>query len=476
MSDNDNSTAENIFLKEQNKAFLEIVECQEAASFYYSRLYALKSVDQMYAFLVEFITELFAKRMQEVWASVYLFQDDLLEPRCMCSLPDDAQAAEVEAELHEQVEEGVVAWGIQHKKITCFETVTMQIFKYGIFIPLVAGKKTMGFVFLLINTPHTALPQSFMDLLQYCCVNTSVFIDYVNVNQVLTEQTENLEKLVAVRTKELKDVNMRLQTIATIMAEKCAEAENARDAKSRFFASMSHELRTPTHGILSFAKFGLTDLAKGKRDGLDSYFSMINENAERLLLLLNDLLDLAKIEAGKMVYTFTNEKIVLLIRKVFHHLDVMSQEKEISLRCSYSDDAQIVQLDAEKFFQAMINLVSNAIRFSHPGGYVVVAIDDVENGKATRISVIDNGVGIPEGELEAVFDMFVQSSFPHAKKGGTGLGLCIAREIVAGHGGALWAEHNPEGGAIFRCKIPRMQKKIMSKETRESEEGDTHDE
>jgi signal transduction histidine kinase len=170
------------------------------------------------------------------------------------------------------------------------------------------------------------------------------------------------------------------------------------------------------------------------------------------LELLNDLLDLAKLESRSATLTFEPTDLGMLVKSVTSELDILLSERNLKIRQETSEFDEQVTLDADKIKQVLRNLFDNAIKFSPDGGIIDVGIDRVQD--SVRVSVRDQGPGIPPDELEAVFDKFVQSSKTKTGAGGTGLGLAICHEIVAAHGGRIWAENRPEGGATFSLEIP----------------------
>jgi signal transduction histidine kinase len=224
---------------------------------------------------------------------------------------------------------------------------------------------------------------------------------------------------------------------------------------------MSHELRTPMHAIISFANFGVDKSERAERDKLLHYFRNIQKSGGRLLTLLNDLLDLSKLEAGKMTMQRQTAELRVLVDEAFAESEALARARGVTLRSGIPGSVA-ARFDLMRMLQVMRNLLSNAIKFSPEGGVVdvdcvmVAAEDAADRVCAVEIRVRDQGIGIPVAELEAVFDKFVQSSKTKTGAGGTGLGLAICREIVAAHGGAIHAENNPPpaSGATFVVRLP----------------------
>ncbi|MFQ5504189.1 MAG: ATP-binding protein, partial [Planctomycetota bacterium] len=226
-------------------------------------------------------------------------------------------------------------------------------------------------------------------------------------------------------------------------------AADASAAKSTFLANMSHEMRTPMHGILNFASFGLEETTE--LEEVQSYFERIDRSARRLLQLLNDVLDFSKLESGKQVLDFAPAKLGDHIASVLDEFDSLLAVRGLTLRFDQRIDIEAV-VDVDRIKQVVRNLVSNAIRFSPDGGVVEVAMGRRED--SVLVWVADRGIGIPEDELEKVFDMFVQSSKTDKGAGGTGIGLAICREVLELHGGSIHAENREGGGARFVFEVP----------------------
>ena len=242
----------------------------------------------------------------------------------------------------------------------------------------------------------------------------------------------------------------RQNAIDLIEAKK--DAESASDAKSEFVANMSHELRTPLHSILSYSRLGM-EKKKDMSEKISSYFTKIASSGERLLVLVNSLLDMSKLESGKMEFNFADYYFKGLLESAISELSSLAESRRVKINLDASNlDITDVKIDYDSIFRLVVNLISNAIKFSPENSEVLVVAENDE--KLIKCKVIDSGVGVPENEMFEIFEKFSQSSRTKQGNGGTGLGLSIAKSIVQAHNGKIWVENNSSSGACFIFEIP----------------------
>jgi signal transduction histidine kinase len=225
--------------------------------------------------------------------------------------------------------------------------------------------------------------------------------------------------------------------------------------KSSFLANMSHELRTPLNSILGFSDVMLEELDGPLTANMHNDLSLIQKNGQHLLHLINDVLDMAKIEAGRMNLNPEKFRVHEILDDVTSITSNLASDRNLALFIEPDSDREVeITADRTRLRQVMINLVNNAIKFTEKGSISIRATSENEK---VLIRVKDTGIGIPLGKLEEVFTEFAQvDSSTTRKAGGTGLGLPISRKLIEMHGGRLWAESPGvySEGSIFYVELP----------------------
>jgi len=235
-------------------------------------------------------------------------------------------------------------------------------------------------------------------------------------------------------------------------------AEAANKAKSIFLTNISHELRTPMHGVLGFAFLGIKKLKNSDACKVKTYFENISISAQRLLLLLEDLLDLSKLEAGKMELKISEQNIQTIIECCHSEMAAKLEERKLNVIFSKPNFPILVYCDKLRIEQVILNLLSNAIKFSPEGGTITFNLAVLEH-KKVKISVIDQGKGIEPDRQTHIFNKFIQDDSDNtgAGLGSTGLGLAISKEIIDLHQEKIWAESSKDGnrGGILSFTLPQ---------------------
>ncbi len=298
--------------------------------------------------------------------------------------------------------------------------------------------------------------------------NFSVYLDLIKEKQVVDGIFRILKKNKEIRHLNFKnykvqepgaepyiigiahDITDRVMAEHELKLAKEAAEESAR-VKENFLANMSHEIRTPMNGILGIAglmrKTNLTETQLG-------YLNVIQQSADNLLVVINDILDVAKIEAGKLELETIPFNLTETIRGVFNNLSFRAEEKDLAyIKVPFNLPHTEVLGDPYRLNQILLNLLSNALKFTEEGSITLSCkvLNETEDDLTLEISVADTGIGIPEDKRELIFDGFTQAySSTTRKYGGTGLGLSICKNLVEMQGGRIWVESTEGKGSIFK--------------------------
>ncbi|MEA2668729.1 MAG: hypothetical protein QOJ33_1663, partial [Chloroflexota bacterium] len=232
------------------------------------------------------------------------------------------------------------------------------------------------------------------------------------------------------------------------------QLEQSNRYKSEFLANMSHELRTPLNAVLGFSEILLDatmNLTSGERT---EFLRNIHSSGQHLLGLINDILDLAKIEAGKMELHAEEMPVAEALQEVTSILEPMARQQGLQLIMAGLADVGVIKADRSKFKQVLYNLLSNAVKFTPPPGQITVTVKD--SPEQLTVSVHDTGIGMKEEDLPKLFREFEQIDGSYTRRyQGTGLGLALCRRFVEMHGGRIWAESHFGKGSTFTFTIPR---------------------
>jgi signal transduction histidine kinase len=233
---------------------------------------------------------------------------------------------------------------------------------------------------------------------------------------------------------------------------KSRELEAASRHKSEFLANMSHELRTPLNAVIGFSEVLTERMFGDLNEKQDEYLRDIYASGQHLLSLINDILDLSKIEAGRMELELADFDLPAAIDNALILVRERAGRRDIALRQSIGDGVGARRADERKVKQVLLNLLSNALKFTPEGGRVEVAA--AVRDTTVEVSVADTGVGIAPEDQEAVFEEFRQVGTAAKKIEGTGLGLALSRKFVELHGGRIWVASQLGEGATFTFSLP----------------------
>jgi PAS domain S-box-containing protein len=277
---------------------------------------------------------------------------------------------------------------------------------------------------------------------------TSMNEELGSTNDELAATNEELTSL----NEELAATNEELDVTNADLARTSDDLAAASRAKSEFLASMSHELRTPLNSIIGFSHVMMRGMAGTLTDEQERQLSMINESGTHLLSLINDILDLSRIEAGRLDLKAEELRVGDVARLAVETVRPLAEQRRLELSIDVEDVRQVVHTDSRSVHQVLLNLLGNAIKFTEAGGIVLRAR---RCGEELRFEVTDTGIGIHPDRLDDIFEEFKQYEQPgYAKPRGTGLGLPVSRRLAARLGGRIEVESTVGVGSVFTLVLP----------------------
>jgi len=250
----------------------------------------------------------------------------------------------------------------------------------------------------------------------------------------------------------------------SVFDDKTQEKEVDR-MKSEFVSTTSHELRTPLASIREAVALIFEEAAGRVSNDQKKFLSIAQRNIDRLAALINDLLDVSKIESGRMTLQMTSLDLNDVVREVISTFELVARDKDIKIIGELSEQPLLLQGDHDRIIQVMANLLSNALKFTSTGGKVTVITEMYQKEAGfVMVKVKDNGVGIDTDDMSKLFQRFRQVDSSMTRKvGGTGLGLAICKDLISLHGGAIWGESKKSKGSTFTFVLPIKQKRGLSK-------------
>jgi signal transduction histidine kinase len=314
---------------------------------------------------------------------------------------------------------------------------------------------TFGFAYDTVQVKplkDSSLPQNMMLTLPLEVRGEAIGQLAVAGQEEASSEALELAKAIAAQTS----IHLETLRLNEELQKRAAELLELDRLKTGFLANMSHELRTPLNSILGFADVMLMELDGPLTPHMDNDLKLIQKNGKHLLHLINDVLDMAKIESGRMNLNLEKFRLHDLLEDVNSITSTLASERNLSLFIEPDSDQEVeIYADNTRLRQVMINLVNNAIKFTEKGKITIRAAK--QDSTTVIITVKDTGIGIPSEKLEDVFQEFTQVDTSTTRKvGGTGLGLPISRRLIEMHGGRLWAESTgvPGEGSTFFVELP----------------------
>lgn len=338
-----------------------------------------------------------------------------------------------------------------------------------LYLPLVLEDESVGTMILgttqeIREFDHAsiALASIFAAQATAAVVNARLHESERRANEEVRTVNENLERLIDERTRELASANEELraqaeelQRQALELEERTLELEEANDSKARFLRSMSHELRTPLNSIIGFSGMLLQGLAGELSDEQRRQLEMVSRAGKHLLAIMNDLLDLCRIDSGALRVSVGPIDIEGLVNECVHTVAPSIGEKDLSISMSLPDSCPDMVSDAVRLRQILLNLLDNAVKFTQAGSVRIEV--DCPDSETFRFTVNDTGPGIPADKLEAIFGEFEQVLAKRDRTvEGTGLGLAVSRGLAIALGGAITAESRIGSGSRFTLTLPRV--------------------
>ena len=374
-------------------------------------------------------------------ATVFLLDEDGTALSAIATFPFTESLGQV---AHFELGEGIVGWAAQQRKVVSvadatkdrrFKTLDLAYAPRSCLVmPLESPQRLVGAMTLARREvqPFTNIEQA---LMQIIASQAAISID--NARLYAAQQRQLAE--IAAQKRELEVANAQIAEISRL--------------KSEFLANMSHELRTPLNAILGFSEILKDNLVELTPEQRQECLENIHTSGKHLLELVNDVLDLSKIEAGRMELAYDHFGVLSAVKEVHNVIRSLSERRDINLSIDVVPEDLEVKADKSKLKQVLYNLLSNAIKFTPQGGRVWV--NARAEGDDLVVAVGDTGVGIPVEHHARIFDEFYQLDSATTRQiEGTGLGLSLTRRLVELHGGAIGLTSEPGEGSVFTFRLP----------------------
>lgn len=339
------------------------------------------------------------------------------------------ELALIYAEVQPSVLRDVSSYPLPHIQHLLDAEVPLRVAS-SLVVPVVLGGRNVAFLSLDNFQNDNAFDNEAIAMAEAFAVQMAVVLKRFRLEATLRQ-----------RNKDIQETNEKL--------------EQANRYKSDFLASMSHELRTPLTSIIGFGELVHEGTLGGLNDMQKDAVNDIIESGKHLLSLINDVLDLAKVEAGRMELVSEEMDLCEVIEESYRVMRERINNAELTITFHMPDEGAFLRGDRRKIKQVLLNLLSNAVKFTPEGGSITVAVQRLSASKAWRVLVRDTGIGISEKDKAKLFQEFSQLT-PSSKSRGTGLGLAISRRFVELHGGYMEVKSQPGKGSVFSFVLPRL--------------------
>lgn len=317
--------------------------------------------------------------------------------------------------------------------------------------PLVTAGRCVGVLCLFTKTAHIPSERS-LKLIETVSSPIALAIDNANLYEQKVRYASTLEEKVQERTTELQMAQHRLQQLVDELNAANLRLQDLDRAKSMFIASMSHELRTPLNSIIGFSNILLKEMPGPLNFEQKKQLKMVTGSARHLLNLINDILDISKIESGELTLVIAPVRLSEVIQQVRESLTPLAESKGLSLTVSLPPEVDSINSDSRRLRQILLNLVGNALKFTESGGVQILC--DLNQGRLD-IQVVDSGIGIREQDMEQLFHSFRQIDTGLSRKyEGTGLGLFISQRLAQMLGGDIRVTSRFGEGTTFTLTLP----------------------
>lgn len=312
-------------------------------------------------------------------------------------------------------------------------------------VPIKYGHTTIG-VFNIESTKLNAFDKDDLLFLSALAEQAAIAIKNAELYAEIEDFNKLLKERVGIATKNLQDANNELMRLNAI--------------KSDFVSTVSHEFRTPLTSIKGYVSLILDGSTGSINDQQKEFLSIVNKENERLANLISDMLDIQKIESGKMPYTFRDFNFYEFIENYKREMPQLEKKNSAKIAVSLAEDIPVLYADGDRIKQVLTNLVSNALKFSAPKPIINIAVKNER--EYVQVDVADNGIGIAEKDMPKLFHKFQQIDTGSSRKvGGSGLGLAICKGIIEAHGGEIGVHSKLGKGSTFSFTIPkRMPKRL----------------